>query len=37
MTGVIVVLVSIWLGQRAARPAPAPIESPITEPAPRTT
>lgn len=37
MTGVIVVLVSIWLGQRAARPAPAPIDSPITEPAPRTT
>lgn len=37
MTGVIIVLVSIWLGQRAARPAPAPIESPITEPAPRTT
>ncbi|KZB71302.1 MULTISPECIES: EamA family transporter [Thalassospira] len=37
MTGVIVVLVSIWLGQRAARPAPAPIKSPITEPAPRTT
>ena len=37
MTGVIVVLVSIWLGQRAARPAPAPTESPITEPAPRTT
>ena len=37
MTGVIVVLVSIWLGQRAARPAPAPIESPITEPTPRTT
>lgn len=37
MIGVIVVLVSIWLGQRAARPAPAPIESPITEPAPRTT
>lgn len=37
MIGVIVVLVSIWLGQRAARPAPALIESPITEPAPRTT
>ncbi|NIY75832.1 EamA family transporter [Thalassospira sp. HF15] len=33
ITGVAVVLISIWLGQRAARPAPAP----ITIPAPRTT
>ena len=33
MTGVAVVLISIWLGQRAARPAPAPINIP----APRTT
>ncbi|WP_297002979.1 MULTISPECIES: EamA family transporter [unclassified Thalassospira] len=41
MAGVIVVLVSIWLGQRAARPAPAPVAEPapaaINEPAPRTT
>jgi probable blue pigment (indigoidine) exporter len=33
MAGVIVVLISIWLGQRAARPVPTPINSP----APRTT
>lgn len=41
MIGVIVVLASIWLGQRAARPAPAPVAEPapaaINEPAPRTT
>ena len=41
MAGVIVVLVSIWLGQRAARPAPAPVAEPapaaINDPAPRTT
>ena len=41
IAGVIVVLVSIWLGQRAARPAPAPVAEPapaaINEPAPRTT
>ena len=41
MIGVIVVLASIWLGQRAARPAPAPVAEPapaaINDPAPRTT
>lgn len=41
IAGVIVVLASIWLGQRAARPAPAPVAEPapaaINEPAPRTT
>ncbi|KZD02447.1 MAG: EamA family transporter [Thalassospira sp.] len=41
MIGVIVVLASIWLGQRAACPAPAPVAEPapaaINDPAPRTT
>ncbi|MBC06835.1 EamA family transporter [Thalassospira sp.] len=39
MAGVIVVLASIWLGQRAARPkaSPAAIQPAINDPAPRTT
>ncbi|WP_417827581.1 EamA family transporter [Thalassospira sp.] len=37
MTGVIVVLASIWLGQRAARPVAEPAPAAINEPAPRTT